>query len=473
MRSQNLAKALLRNTLRASSNAAPRMASVIVHPTSSVMTFVNCVNSARTFSTSGVSLKKKNKKDPFAAASSTFEQEHDHTEEFAIENDDDLFGGMSDTTETLAASSSTSTSAMSRVEFAVALEAYRASLSWECIDRGRFPPLSRWRYLASHADTQSELEQVLELAKLYRDRVGSLGVNSGREFASRARWVKLPEIALNAFLDRYTYGLEFDQEALYLVMSGLMRKINRRDREEILASAELPGAPVQESDLLGMVVNEAAESAVTQEGEDVAEKSGVGKAEVISKRHELDMPLARAKLSIIDRMSLLLTLSTSNPNPILLSYLPYAYITTFHLVSNRHARSNPLLTKIHQRLDNLISLLTISAQNYLVSNSTPTSTTTLTTTITNRSTSKNNAIEVPLLTQRSMELAQRLTCTLWYVAKRGQTGFVDIHRKGNIGKNLDVVKTLYRLMDTVDGATDKRASASLVMKVEPKLQSSI
>ncbi len=40
---------------------------------------------------------------------------------------------------------------------------------------------------------------------------------------------------------------------------------------------------------------------------------GDGKAEAIAKKHELDMPLARAQLSIIDRMALLATLSTSLP----------------------------------------------------------------------------------------------------------------------------------------------------------------
>ncbi len=392
-----------------------------------------------------MSLKKKSKKSAFAAVEDDLPIEQDNADEFAIEDDDDLFGGVSDTTTTNTSSSSSSSTSggMSRVEFARAIEAYRSSLEWESIDRGQPPSLSRWRNLAGHASTQSELAEVLELAKLYRDRVGSLGVESGRRFASRAAALGLPEVALNAFLDRYAYGLEYDVESLYYVQRGLMRKLKRGNKEEILQSAEMEGVPVQGEDLLGVVP--AAEAA---EGESAAEGEA-GKAEAIQEKHELDMPLARAQLSIIDRMSLLASLSSSSPttplDPILLSYLPHAYIETFHLVSDPTASTNPLLANIFNRTDALISLLTLNAQRSLSSPS-----------------SLVGDAGV-LANKRTTHLGKNLVSTLSYVAVRGGSKFTDPVE----GKPLDPVRTLYRFMDKVG----PQKSNDLVRKVEPLFQS--
>ncbi|SPO24861.1 uncharacterized protein UTRI_01363_B [Ustilago trichophora] len=424
MRSQNLARALLRSAVRNGSTAntriaIPRSIALAVAPTSS--------SSVRSFAASSISLKKKNKKDAFAAASEEF-----NDEEFAIEEEDDLFGGVSSTS---TASSTSSTPAMSRAEFAKTLEDYQASLSWESIDRGQFPSLSRFRNLAAHASNQTELESVLELASMYRDRVGSLGVQSGKVFAARAGRIGLPEIALNAFLDRYKYGLEFDQEALYYVQKRLARKLARGNREQILESVDLPGLPVQEVDMLGMV----APAAEAAEGETGAEE---GKAEAIQAKHELDMPLARAQLSIIDRMCTLATL-TPTPNPFLLSYITHAYITTFKL-NHPNSTTNPLLSSIYTRTDNLISLLTISAQQVL--SSTP---------------SSISAAELNL--KKTVHLGKNLTSTLGYVAVRGQGNFKD-PTDGN--KQLDPVRTLYRFMD----ALGPQRSNVLLRQVEPLLQ---
>lgn len=329
---------------------------------------------------------------------------------------------------------------MSRAEFAKTLEDYQASLSWESIDRGQFPSLSRFRNLAAHVSNQSELESVLELASMYRDRVGSLGIESGKVFAARAGRIGLPEIALNAFLDRYKYGLEFDQEALYYVQKRLARKLARGNREQILQSVELPGLPVQEVDMLGMVAPaaEAGAEAEAVEGESGSEEGG--KAEAIQAKHELDMPLARAQLSIIDRMCTLATL-TPTPNPFLLSYITHAYITTFKL-NHPNSTTNPLLTSIYTRTDNLISLLTISAQQVL--SSTPTS-----------------AAELNL--KKSVHLGKNLTSTLGYVAVRGQAKFKD---PTDSNKQLDPVRTLYRFMD----ALGPQRSNVLLRQVEPLLQ---
>lgn len=445
MRSHNLSRAVLRsaiitrNATSSTSRAVPRLLHTTVAP--------NATASLRAFSSSSVSLKKKNKKNAFAAVEDDLPAEQQDADEFAIEDDDDLFGGISDTTNTTSTSTSSSSgnSAMSRVDFARHLESYRSNLEWESIDRGQPPSLSRWRYLAGHASTQSELTEVLELAKLYRDRVGSLGVESGKRFASRAAAMGLPEVALNAFLDRYAYGLEYDVESLYYVQSALMRKLKRGNREEILESAEMKGVPVQGEDLLGVVPP--AEGAA--EGEREAEADG-GKAEAIEAKHKLDMPLARAQLSIIDRMSLLASLSSSSPttplDPILLSYIPHAYIETFQLVSDPTAFTNPLLTNVFNRTDALISLLTLNAQRSLSSPS-----------------SLVGDAGV-LANKRSTHLGKNLVSTLSYVAVRGGSKFTDPVK----GKQLDPVRTLYRFMDKVG----PQKSNDLVRKVEPLFQSS-
>ncbi|SPO22685.1 uncharacterized protein UTRI_01363 [Ustilago trichophora] len=431
MRSQNLARALLRSAVRNGTTAntriaVPRSVSFAIAPTSSA--------SLRSFATSGISLKKKNKKkDAFVAAEEEF-----NDEEFAIEEEDDLFGGVSSTTSASSTSSISSSPAMSRAEFAKTLEDYQASLSWESIDRGQFPSLSRFRNLAAHVSNQSELDSVLELASVYRDRVGSLGVESGKVFAARAGRIGLPEIALNAFLDRYKYGLEFDQEALYYVQKRLARKLARGNREQILQSVELPGLPVQEVDLLGMVAPATEAGTEAVEGQAGAEEGG--KAEAIQAKHELDMPLARAQLSIIDRMCTLATL-TPTPNPFLLSYITHAYITTFKL-NHPNSTTNPLLTSIYTHTDNLISLLAISAQQVLSSTSSSTA---------------------ELNLKKSIHLAKNLSSTLAYVAIRGQSKF---NHPTNNTIHLDPVRTLYRFID----ASAPQRSNVLLRQVEPLLQ---
>ena len=402
----------------------------------------------RTFSTSSIDLKKKSKKNAFAAVEDEMLSEQ-QDDELAQEDDDDLFGGVSDVLSAASGSSSgTATASMSRVEFAKALEDYRASLEWDSIDRGQFPRLSAWRKLAGNARDKQELEGLLEVAKMYRDRVGSLGVESGLRFASRASNARWPEVALNAFLDRYTYGLEYDLESLLLVQNGLMKKLGRRNRDEILASAEIQGAPVQQNDMLGVVPSE---SGSTEEA-----AVGDGKAQAIAPRHELDMPLARAQLSIIDRMALVASLSSSlssastvssasQLDPILVSYITRAYIQTFRLVADRHrAFTNPLLRKIFGRTDQLVSLLTLSAQRSLAGPDSPVS-------------------KVVSAAQRSAVVGKNLSATLSYVAMRGQKKFKDPWSN----RTLDPVRTLYRFMDRMD----RDRSNVLVRKVEPLLQS--
>lgn len=435
MRSHNFARTVLRTAARhvsvSQSRTVARTAPLSLIQHIEPIARLASASSLRPFSSTSASLKKKSKKNAFAAVEEDLDEPH---EEDAFEvDDDDLFGGVSDTT--LPSSSSSPASAMSRVEFAQALETYRTALSWDSIDRGQFPSLRTWRRLASQAMTQEELVELLELAKTYRDRVGSLGTESGLRFALRASYRRLPELAVNAFSDRYRYGLEYDLESLWVTQSGLARKLGGRRREEILKSAEIEGAPVVEGDLFGVL---ASDSEGGTEGD--------GKAEAIAKRHELDMPLARAQLSIIDRMAVLATLSTSlpsaglsrNPDPLLVSYIATAYINAFHLTSPK-APSNPLLAKILQRTDALVSLLTESAQQSLAI----------------------PASDAVSKAQRTGDLGRNLEGVLAYVARRGGNRF-----KGVDGKKLDPVRVLYRFMDRVD----RERSSELVRKVEPLLQ---
>ncbi|TKY85094.1 hypothetical protein EX895_006174 [Sporisorium graminicola] len=457
MRSHNFARTVLRSAARNNVSSQPQIARsaslnllpqrVAVHTAVASTFTTSCSSSPRAFSSSSVDLKKKSKKNAFAAVEDDMiSEQREQNDEFAQEDDEDLFGGVADVSSAPSGSSTgTTTASMSRVEFAKALEDYRASLDWESIDRGQFPSLSRWRNLAGHAIDKQEFEALLEVAKMYRDRVGSLGVESGARFASRASKKRLPELALNAFLDRYAYGLEYDLESLLVVQEGLVRKLGRGQREEILASAEIEGAPVQESDLLGVVPSD---SGASEEGAEAD-----GKAQAIEARHELDMPLARAQLSIIDRMSILTSLSatlsstpapspTSQLDPFLVSYLTRAYIQTFRLVADRRrTATNPLLTQILARTDKLVSLLTLSAQQSL---------------------SSPPAASAVSPAQRSAILGRNLSATLSYVAIRGQDKFKDPLS----GEKLDPVRTLYRFMDRVD----REKSNTLVRKVEPLLQ---
>lgn len=418
MRSQNLARAVLRSAVRSSiaSGALPRSAALSLRPNAVLSSTSSSSVSLRTFTSSSIALKKKSKKNAFSAAEDDLLDDDD-----VALDDDDLFGSVSDSPSSSSTSPTSSPSpGMSRVEFAKSLESYSRSLEWDLLDRGQFPSLSRWRLLASNARTQPELEQVLELAKTYRDRVGSLGTESGLRFAARASAVGLPEVALNAFLDRYTFGLEYDNEALWLVMRGLGKKLTRR-RETVIKSGELPGAPVQTEDVLGVIGAE----------------GGEGKAEAIPEEHELDMPLARAKFSIIDRMCLVASLSPPPHDPLLLSYLPASLITAFNLTSPT-ASANPLLEKVFKRTDELVSLLTASAQTALIQ--------------------ADGGKELGL--GRSHKLGANLGTTLAYVAQRSKGG------RGEWGGR-DPVRTLYRYMDKV-GPQEK--SALLVRKVEPLLQ---
>lgn len=408
--------------------------------------------SLRTFSCSSTSLKKKQKKNAFAAAE---EEQHEDDDDFAMEDDDDLFGGVSSSTSAPVSSSATpssSTPAMSRADFAQALSSFRQSLEWESLDMGRFPPLSQFRTLASHASTQSELLELLELAKTYRDRIGSLGRESGAKFAGKASAIGYPEVALNAFLDRYTYGMEYDLESLLVVQAGLARKVgwSSKDlREELLKTVDLVGAPVQETDPFG-ILHESA-PAETQEEEKGKGEEAEGKAEAIATKHELDMPLVRAQLSLIDRMCLVASLvpslslpsspSPSTHDPLLLSYIPYSLIHAFHLTS-RKSTSNPLLTNIFARTDDMVSLLTTSAQEVLSHPPTQSS--------------KSAKVD------RSAQLDRNLVNILEYVAKRGSDKFKDAKTQ----KQLDPVRTLYRYMDRV---APERSNA-LVRKIEPLLQ---
>ncbi|GAC72761.1 hypothetical protein PANT_7c00261 [Moesziomyces antarcticus T-34] len=429
MRSHTLARAVLRAAARGpASRALVRPAlptAAIAAPPASQWA------SAQAFSSSSSSLKKKANKSLVVEEDFAADQESD---EFAIE-DDDLFGSVADAG--TSASATPAAAETSRVEMVKALEDYRASLEWDVLDAGRFPSLSRFRALAGRMGTREELEQMLDIAKVYRDRVGSLGVESGRALASRAARMQLPELALNAFLDRYTYGLEYDMESLYLLQTALTKKLNRNDRAELLESAELPGAPTHETDLFGVVPSETA----AVEGEE-------GKAEAISRKHELDMPLARAQISLIDRMTMLTTLAqTLRPNAgtydaLLLSHLPHAYITTFRLTSNRNAPTNPLLKNVFARTDALISMLTSAAHEalthptqeaYLMGNET-------------------------LVRTRSVRLYHNLAAALSYVAMRGTDGAKRAQE--------DPVKTLYTYMDHLA----PNQANTLIRKIEPLLQ---
>ncbi|SPC61100.1 uncharacterized protein UHOD_01532 [Ustilago sp. UG-2017b] len=428
MRSPNFARAVLRTAARNSTTTTQR---VLLRQLTPSLVFPSCTTSSsiplvRLFSSTPISLKKKNRKNAFAAAEDEFLPEIEE----AIE-DDDLFGSVSSSSSPSTTSTTPPTSAMSREEFARELESFSAALEWTSLDRGQFPSLHKWRHLAGHASSLSELDSILSLAKLYRDRVGSLGLESGSRFASRACAIGFPEVALNAFLDRYAVGLEYDQESLYLVQKRLAKKLNRSEREVLLRSAEIEGAPVQEGGLFRVLASEG-----VSEGE---KDGGDGKAEAISTRHELDMPLARAQLSLIDRMSILATLSPTDP--VLLSFIPTAYITTFHLTGSKSV-SNPLLPNIYTRTDALVSLLTSTAQTSI---------------------SGGKKVE-KLLSQRAARLGHILTTVLTYVAFRGQDKF----KNAVDGKQLDPVKTMYKFMDRVGG---KHEGNTLARKVEPLLQS--
>ena len=430
MRSHNLARALLRCAARNSSSTNTTITSIStrVAPRATGVR-AGATASLRGFSSTSVDLKKKAKKDAFAAA----EQNDD---EFDLDqDDDDLFGGVTSspaTSSSTTSSSSASSSVASRVDFAKALEEYRAALEWEVLDRGQFPSQSRWRQLAGHASNQAELEQVLELAKLYRDRIGSLGVESGKRFASRASRIGLPEVAVNAFMDTYRFGLEYDAESLYFVQRKLARKLESGNRDKILASAELPGAPVQETDLFGMVASDAG-----GEAEAAAAGQSDGKAEAIGSEHELDMALARAQLTIIDRMALIASLAPKDT--LLLSYVTRAYIETFKL-TDPASESNPLLKGIYERTKALTTLVTSAAQSALATNA------------------KLEAM--PL--KRTIHLAENLKATLSYVAVSGRTTFND----PVTAKPLDPVRTLYRFMDK----SGPQRSDMLVSHIEPLLQ---
>ncbi|EST06379.1 hypothetical protein PSEUBRA_004273 [Kalmanozyma brasiliensis GHG001] len=432
MRSHNFARAVLRVAARNGSVSQSPIArstslNVLRHTSLSYPPCIaTSVAAARAFSTTRIDLKKKVKKNAFAAIEDDTDALDDDA--FAVE-EDDLFGSVSDSTSTSAtsstSSSSSSNSQMSRVEFTSALEQFTASLSYDLLDRGHFPALRTWRRLALQASTAEDFESLLEAAKLYRERVGSLGSESALRFAAQAVKLRLPELAVVAFGDRYTYGLEYDLGALWVVQSGLARKLGR-GREEVLASAQMDGAPVVEVDLLGVL----AESTPVEAGE--------GKAEGIKRKHELDMPLARAQLSIIDRMTLLTSLSTTlagkTPDTVLLTYLIRAYVDTFHLTTRRSA-TNPLLMKVLERSDGLIGLLTRVADGSKVS------------------------AEAPRGVHLAESLQRNLVSVLGYVAARGQDGFKK--------DGLDPVKTLYGFMDRVD----REASSKLVWRVEPLLQS--
>lgn len=466
MRSNSLARAVLRSAARnvpAAQRTVPRQLHAVF---SSVAPAASAPLSVRSFSSSGVDLKKKTKKNALAAATDdelAFSEQGSQEAEFGMEEDDDLFGGISDSDSAVTATTSSSTSiqgasSMTRAEFAQTVESYHRSLEWEAIDRGLFPSLHKWRNLAGHACTQSELEQVLELAKLYRDRVGSLGVESGWVFAGRASNVGLPEMALNAFLDRYTFGLEYDMECLYLVQNGFSRKLNRRNRDEIVASAQLPGAPVQQEELLAIEPE-------TSENGDVEGKQGEEgqRSRGNEVKHRMDLPFARAQLSLIDRMALVVTLSinftpsstaSTSPigsahDPILLSYITRAYISTFKLAS-KSALSNPLLAKLLTRTDALISLLTLSAQRVLFTPTAPSK----------RTPPPTNPTALP--PKRSAHLRTNLTTTLTYVAARGNANFKDPLD----ATPLDPVRSLYRYMDKVA----PQDSIVLIRKIEPLLQ---
>ncbi len=214
MRSHNFARTVLRTAARHASVSQPRTvartAPLSLSQSIEPLTRLASASSLRPFSSTSSVLKKKSKKNAFAAVEEDLDESHED-EAFEVD-DDDLFGGVSDTTASPSSSSSPASS-MSRVDFAQALETYRASLSWDSIDRGQFPSLRTWRRLASQAMTQDELVELLELAKTYRDRVGSLGTESGLRFALRASHRRLPELAVNAFSDRYRYGLEYDLQS--------------------------------------------------------------------------------------------------------------------------------------------------------------------------------------------------------------------------------------------------------------------
>ncbi|PWZ01074.1 hypothetical protein BCV70DRAFT_199434 [Testicularia cyperi] len=469
MRSQQLARAALRAA--SGSRAGLRSAAIDVTVPSALRAPLKQRNSVaiaspafssattRPFSTSSPMLKKKNKKNA-SLVDEDFEAVADEDGELGIE-DDDLFGGVSSADAPTASSSASSSSraggVASRVDYAKSVEDFRRSLEWDEIDASRFPSLHKWRALAGRASTQDELTELLELAKIYRDRVGSLGTKSGERFASRASALGFPEIALNAFLDRYNYGLEYNVEALYLVQHGLAKKLRRNNKEELLASAEIEGAPVQETDLFGVVPPETAPAQESAE-EPQEQQEGDGKAEAISERHQLDMQLARAQLAIIDRMALAASLAptldnTASHDPILLSYITSAYVSTFNL-GTKLSFTNPLLTNVYARTNELIALLTATTESSL-------------------SHGRISALASPhddesnhlLPKNRAADLTSSFATILSYVARH--SGAKDLFRHPKTNRTLDPVRTLYRYMDHVGPSQSNK----LVRRVEPLLQS--
>ncbi|KAN0061547.1 hypothetical protein ACQY0O_006394 [Thecaphora frezii] len=393
---------------------------------------------SRAFSTSASVCKKKSKS---AIAQDNAEFLAGDADFLAAE-EDDLFGGTSSEQSVSGASSSSSSSAATRgvrvaagPEFDHAVVAWEASLSWESIDLGQPPSLHKWRELAGRASTKEDFAALLRLAQLYRDRVGSLGLKSGARLASRAAAVGYPELGLNAFLDRYKYGLEADLQSLYLLQRSLRQKALCASREDVLESQTLDGAPVQQIDMLSPLNPDAPDAAAAENNGEV---------------EEFDAELARARLSIIDRMALLVLLSPplnqGVMDPVLLSFLPATYVRAFKLWRTDVA-SQPHFERIVRKTDDLVALLTSSAytalQKGIVANyyepNHP-----------NSDARRGHGV-----------LVDNLTATLSYVARKG-----DAHAKLTGHLNLDPVMTLYRYIETY-GA---KPATSVVQKIEPLLQ---
>lgn len=412
----------------------------------------------RSFGTSSSALKKKQKK---VVVADEFDEEFDDAED-----DDGMISGDDGASldDPIVAEEPGSSSAEASAEKAVRKPSvysqtgvrevfankagdWRDLLEWKLLDIGKKPPLTSWRHLAGAAKSQREFDVVLELARLYRDRVGSLGSESGERLASRAASVNRPEIALNALMDRYINGLEYTLESLYLILKSMSEKLSRGQPHALLRSATQPGAPAHRVDLFGPVSSAPADAkAETPEGGENAEAA---KAEPT--KQEQALQLARAKMTLIDRMSMTASLTppltaTRSHDPVLLAFIPAALINAFSL-KKPASPDSPSLDGVKARTNELIALL-ISVIDQSLADKVPSA----------------FVLKGALFSKNRAELLRyQLAGTLRYVALQDKS--VEFRHPVS-GTVLDPVHSVYRYMDHV--APDQ--VEALVRTVEPSVQ---
>ena len=296
--------------------------------------------------------------------------------------------------------------------FGAEVASFTEALSDANLDNGHPPPFKRWQNLVRSVENKNlnQLETVLDLAKLYRDQVGSgmSSVKNAQVLTAQAIAVGYPEVALNAFLDRETYGLEFDHGALWAIQVGLFHKLTKASRAKIIDSAEVTGAPVQTVDLLAPPE---------------ADESGDGKAEVVEDAFQIDDgELARAQLSILDRMSLAAAqapmFNQGQQDQALLSLLAAGYVHAFDLAKPANL-SSPLLERVRSRTDEIIILLIQSTAGPL---------------------SVVGGNKIPL--RRASQIKQDVLRILPYATDRSKLG-------------LETVRALYKFLEKIDSATAK------------------